>query len=51
MADARRYPFGGNKEKTEAVLAAHPKLAAICAAVAADEGFAKHLVARGPQGF
>ena len=50
MADARRYPFGGNKAKTDAVLAAHPRLAAICEAVDANEA-SRSIFPPGPQGF
>ena len=51
MGDARRYPFGGMKDKADELLAAHPKLSAICDAVAANPGIAKHLATRGAQGF
>ena len=51
MDAARRGPFQGRIAETKEVLAAHPKLAAICEAVAANANFAAYLVNRGPQGF
>jgi hypothetical protein len=53
MPDApawKRAPFN-HAEKMAAALAAHPKLAAICAAVKAHPGIQKHLATRGKQGF
>jgi glutathione S-transferase len=46
----RAEPFS-NGEKTAAALAAHPKLSAICATVAAHPNIQAWFAMRGPQGF
>ena len=46
----RRVPFG-DKARTDALLATHPRLKASCEAVATNTNFQKWLNVRGTQGF
>jgi hypothetical protein len=46
----KREPFG-SKARTDAALAKHPKLAAICQTVAGNANIQKWLATRGAQGF
>lgn len=50
VPEACRYAFG-DKSKSAETLAAHPNLAAICAAVKAQPGMVHWLATRGAQGF